>query len=108
MNRNGQMNMREKRSLALGAVRSQLRRMGLSLEDGTVPFEQVLAVLDDLSRAEPDLVASQWYRQASDHQISTLRREWAGSCAARGTRQTRPARADRQGRQTTHERSLAD
>jgi len=68
------MTKAEQRRIALGAVRSQLRHMGCSI-DPFVPFRDVLAVLDDLQRAEPELVASQWYAQASDHQIQLLRRE---------------------------------
>lgn len=76
MGRNQQgMNMQEQRRLALGAARSQLRHIGISL-DSSVPFDDVLKVLDDLHRAEPDLIASQWYIHASDHQITLLRRDW--------------------------------
>jgi len=69
------MNKTEQRRIALGAARVQLRRLGVSI-DPFVPFKDVLAVLDDLHRAEPNLIASQWYAQASDHQIQLLRREW--------------------------------
>jgi len=67
--------MQEKRSIALGAVRHQLRRMGVPI-DQSVPFDDVLRVLDDLNRAEPEVGASQWYGHASDNQIKLLRREW--------------------------------
>ncbi len=69
------MTKAEQRRLALGAARVQLRRMGVNL-DPFVPFKCVLEVLDDLHRSEPELDASQWYAQASDHQIQLLRREW--------------------------------
>ena len=72
------MTKAEQRRLALGAARVQLRRMGVNL-DPFVPFKCVLEVLDDLHRAEPDLIASQWYAQASNHQIDLLRREWKQS-----------------------------
>src|SRR2546423_6735252 len=68
------MNMQEKRRIALGAARSQLRHLGISL-DRCLPFDDALAVLDELHRSEPDLIASQWYASASDHQIHLLRRE---------------------------------
>ena len=58
------------------AVRSQLRRLGCEPHPA-LPFDEVLKILDELSRAEPELVASHWYQQASDHQISQLRREWS-------------------------------
>ncbi len=69
------MTKAEQRRIALGAVRVQLRRMGYSINP-FVPFKCVLEVLDDLHRAEPDLIASQWYATATDHQIQLLRREW--------------------------------
>lgn len=67
--------MQEKRSIALGAAKSQLRRVGVAINQ-SVPFEDVLRVLDDMHHAEPDLIASQWYTTASDNQIKLLRREW--------------------------------
>lgn len=69
------MNMQEKRSIALGAVRSQLRRLGIPI-DQSVSFDNVLGVLNDLYLSEPDLIASQWYITASDYQITQLRRDW--------------------------------
>ncbi len=77
------MTMQEKRSIALGAVRSQLRRLGVSI-DRSISIDDVLCVLDDLYRAEPDLVASKWYANASEYQITLLRRDW--------NRQFEPAR----------------
>src|SRR5258708_40158254 len=70
------MTQTEQRHIALGTARSELRRLGVPLDPYTVSFKEVLAVLDDLCRAKPDLVASQWYRQASEHEIRLLRREW--------------------------------
>ena len=69
------MTKAEQLCLALGAAKVQLRHMGVNL-DLFVSFKCVLEVLDDLHRAEPDVIASQWYDQASDHQIQLLRREW--------------------------------
>jgi outer membrane protein TolC len=65
----------QQRRIALGAARSQLRRMGAEI-DPALPFEDVLKVLDNLCRSEPDLLASRWYREASEHQVKQLRREW--------------------------------
>ncbi len=67
--------MQEERSIALEAVRSQLRHMGVSI-DRSISFDDVLFVLDDLHRAEPSLIASQWYSNASEYQITLLRRDW--------------------------------
>ncbi len=69
------MTKAEQRRIALGAVRAHLRRLGINV-DPFVPFNDVLVVLDDLYRAEPELIASQWYASATDHQITLLRREW--------------------------------
>ncbi len=69
------MTMQEKRSIALGAVGSQLRHLG-TIPDRSVPFDDVLKVLDDLHRSEPDLIASEWYAHASEYQITLLRRDW--------------------------------
>ena len=73
-NRQG-MNMQEKRSIALGAARSQLRHLGISL-NSSVTFDDALCVLDDLHRAEPSLIASRWYANASEYQLTLLRRDW--------------------------------
>ncbi len=69
------MKKAEQRSIALRAVRSQLRHMGIPV-DAFLPFSDVLKVLDDLSRSESDLVASQWYNKATERQIGLLRKEW--------------------------------
>lgn len=69
------MNKAEQRRLALGAARVQLRRLDVSI-DPFVPFQDVLDVLDDLNRAEPELIASQWYAQTTENQIRLLRRDW--------------------------------
>lgn len=69
------MTKAEQRKIVLGVVRSQLRCMN-ELIDASMSFQDVLAILDDLSRTEPDLIASCWYIQAMDNQIKLLRREW--------------------------------
>ena len=62
--------------LAVGAVRSQLRSMGVDPE--TVSPADAHAVLDDLSRSEPDLLVCQWYQAANDRQLSRFYEEWQG------------------------------
>lgn len=68
------MKQADKRKIALGAVRSEFRRQGRQ------PHFQMatsaLAVLDDLLRSEPDLIASQWYDKASEAQIKLFIKEW--------------------------------
>src|SRR5206468_2119371 len=58
------MPMQEKRSIALGAARSQLRRIGVPL-DRSLPFEDALRVLDDLHR--PEL-----FHQTRTHYLPTI------------------------------------
>lgn len=63
--------------LAVGAVRSQLRSMGVDPE--TVSPSDAHAVLDDLSRSEPELVVCQWYQAVDDRQLTrfyTMWQEW--------------------------------
>src|SRR6266705_5487089 len=76
--RNGNFKMMkqtEKRQIALRAARAQLRTLGIDPQK-TASFQDILAVLDDLARSEPDLVASQWYTASTNHQIAALRRDW--------------------------------
>lgn len=68
------MNQKEKRKIALEAARSQFRRIGIQPKIQTA--SQALALLDDLLRSEPDLIASRWYDTASDHQKELFEREW--------------------------------
>jgi len=60
--------------VAVAAVRSQLRSMGVDPEN--VSPSDAHAVLDDLARSEPDLVACQWYQAADDRQLSRFYEEW--------------------------------
>lgn len=69
---------KQARRIAIGAARSEIRRMGLQPQFYTP--KQALEVLDDLLRKEPDLVASQWYATATDHQIDRFWKEWASWC----------------------------
>ncbi len=67
------MTKQEQRRLALGAVRSEARK---HLNPTSLTAIEALAVLDDLGRSEPALIASQWYRDASDAQIKAFKKEW--------------------------------
>ncbi len=68
------MNQSEQRSLALSAVRAELRRMGVPPE--TVHALHAHQVLDDLARSKPDLIASQWYASFGESQIVLFYQEW--------------------------------
>ena len=69
------MNQQKMRQVALGAARSEMRRLGMEPIDKDA--DAALQVLDDLDRMEPDLVASIWYSGASNNQIRLFKREWA-------------------------------
>lgn len=64
----------EQRQIAQGAARSQLRRLQIDVQSASA--DDALTVLDDLYRSEPDLIASIWYAQASEHQIKLFCQEW--------------------------------
>ncbi len=68
------MTQAEYRKIALGAIRSQARSQHIDPE--TMSAEDALAILDDLYRMTPNLVASLWYGQASDSQVKIFKREW--------------------------------
>jgi hypothetical protein len=68
------MKQADKRKIALGAVRSEFRRQGRQPQFQLAT--SALAVLDDLLRSEPDLIASQWYDKASEAQIKLFSKEW--------------------------------
>jgi len=65
------MNAQEKRQIAAGAARSEMRRKNIALT-----LDNAKAVLDDLARTEPELIASQWWLDASDNQYRLFCQEW--------------------------------
>lgn len=64
----------KQRSIALSAVRSQLRAAALDPE--LITPSEAHAVLDDLCRVETDLVACQWYSGADGRQLALFYRDW--------------------------------
>lgn len=74
MSTNNKLNLARQRRVAIGAVSSELIRTA------RWPWEldgaSARVVLDDLARTEPDLIASQWYSTASEHQLTLFEREW--------------------------------
>ena len=64
----------EQREIAIGAVRSELRRAGVRPE--LVDWAGAFRVLDDLLRVEPTLIASRWYALATDNQLRLFKQEW--------------------------------
>ncbi len=68
------MNQTEKRQTAIGATRSQMRSMGIDPKTETAA--DALTVLDDIARTEPNLVASEWYINASENQFKLFTKEW--------------------------------
>ena len=68
------MNQTEKRQTAIGATRSQMRTMGINPKSEN--SQEALTVLDDNARSEPNLIASEWYIEASDNQIRLYKKDW--------------------------------
>jgi hypothetical protein len=68
------MTQAEQRQIAIRAARAALRQMGI--DPTTVDAAGAFCVLDDLSRVEPDLVASRWHAAASDNQQRLFIQEW--------------------------------
>src|SRR5258708_3262267 len=62
------------REIALGAVRSQSRRIGI--DPRTLTADDAWGILDDLNGAEPELQASRWYRSSTIAQRTLFFREW--------------------------------
>jgi len=69
-----EMTKQEARRIAIGTARSYLRSMGFTTNEMTI--ESAFAALDDLTRSEPELIASEWYAAASNNQLATFKREW--------------------------------
>ena len=67
------MNQTEKRQISLGATRSEARHNGFAPE--ILTGNEMLDILDNLSRKEPELIASEWYRNASQNQLRLFTRE---------------------------------
>jgi hypothetical protein len=67
------MRRREMRKIAIGAVRSEIRRRDLG---PVLQASDAFRILDDLWRQERDLVASQWYITCSDTEYRSFCREW--------------------------------
>jgi hypothetical protein len=68
------MNQTIRRQIAIGAARSQMKKMGI--DPKTETSSDALTVLDDIARCEPNLIASKWYNKASDNQITLFKRDW--------------------------------
>ncbi len=68
------MNQTKQRQIAIRAARSQARLMGI--DPASITGRAALAVLDDVARVDPALVASVWYLTASDNQARLFCREW--------------------------------
>ncbi len=80
----------EERAIALSAVRGTARHR--QIDPLTLTVDDALAILDDLNRVEPELVACQWYRAMSDRQYRLLCQEWAAW--QQEARERQPARRE--------------
>ncbi len=70
------MTKQEMRRIASGATRSYLRSMNFTIVEMTA--DVALGALDDLARSEPNLIAGQWWNEASDNQVRLFKKEWRG------------------------------
>jgi len=66
------MNKTQARDTARRTARAEAKRLGYA----DITAQDALTILDDIARSEPLLIASIWYRDASDNQIALFRREW--------------------------------
>ena len=57
------------------AARGQARYNGMSVDE--LSASNMLDILDDMSFAEPNIVASKWYAQATSAQLALFAKEWA-------------------------------
>lgn len=67
------MTQTQKRQIALGAAWATARQAGFDLD--TTTGDDLLLHLDDLARRQPELIASEWYRNASQNQLRLFTRE---------------------------------
>lgn len=72
------MNISEQRGIALGAARHLLRKAGYRDDQLIYEIDYMMALetLDDLFRSERTLVASVWYKNASETQEKLFGIEW--------------------------------
>ena len=71
------MNQTTARRTALGAVRSEMRSTGYTNSEIIATSAQdALKVLDDIARTDSQLIASEWFINASDNQIALFSKEW--------------------------------
>lgn len=68
------MTQAQQRAIAVQAVRSYLRSMGINPASCTA--HDAHQALDDVSRGFPELVASHWYRDASHRQVVLFYADW--------------------------------
>ncbi len=70
-----QLTVDNKRNIAAGAVRSICRERKYT----EVTVKDAYLILDDLTRSDPQLLASRWYMSASKAQLAKFAREWKWS-----------------------------
>ncbi len=68
------MILKQQRQEAIKIARRQARQM--NIDPDSITASDALAILDDVARVEPDLIASRWYLAATDNQVRLFRREW--------------------------------
>jgi len=82
------MTQAEKRKIAAGAARCQIKRCGN--DPDTAPVESAFCALSELMQFEPQLVASQWWKNATPNQEKLFIQEWNKENQWRKTYLTKP------------------
>lgn len=68
------MNNKERRQIALGAVRATLRKQGRDPRNESAATAH--EVLDEIAAQDRSLVASDWYLNATQQQLNLFYNDW--------------------------------
>lgn len=69
------MTRTQQRAVALGAARYQLRQLKVNLLEASAADAH--AALEDYVRRYPEMVGAQWYRTATEEEITGFYHAWA-------------------------------
>lgn len=85
----GKLTLATQRSYALSAIKVEIRTLqrqceGMEFEGKpvrcpqleTTSFDEALTILDEISRREPNYVASRWYTNVNEYQLTLFKRDW--------------------------------
>lgn len=69
---------KQNRGIALSAVRSEMRKLGLYPERQS--SQTALHIIDEITRKDPETRAAKWYALATDNEICLFIKEWRAWC----------------------------